>query len=78
MRRWCSIIGFVLAMTVLTISVTTNSRTAHAQISINITIAPPELPVYDQPPLPAPGYIWIPGYWAWGPDGYYWVPGIGK
>ena len=21
------------------------------------------------------GYIWMPGYWAWGPAGYYWVPG---
>jgi hypothetical protein len=42
---------------------------------VNIATAPPELPVYDQPPLPAPGYIWSPGYWAYGPDGYYWVPG---
>jgi hypothetical protein len=50
---------------------------AHAQIGIglSITIAPPILPVYVQPPLPAPGYIWTPGYWAYGPDGYYWVPG---
>ena len=22
-----------------------------------------------------PGYIWTPGYWAYGPEGYYWVPG---
>ena len=44
-------------------------------ISLNITIAPPALPVYVQPPIPAPGYIWTPGYWAYGPDGYYWVPG---
>ena len=36
---------------------------------------PPELPVYDQPPIPAPGYIWVPGYWGIGPVGYYWVPG---
>jgi len=28
-----------------------------------------------QPVCPAPGYIWTPGYWAYGPDGYYWVPG---
>ena len=40
-----------------------------------ITVAPPELPVYEQPPIPDPGYIWTPGYWAYGPDGYYWVPG---
>ena len=44
-------------------------------IGVDITIAPPALPVYVQPPLPADGYIWVPGYWAYGPDGYYWVPG---
>jgi len=53
---------------------------AQAQISIGIGIsvhvAPPVLPVYVQPPLPAPGYIWTPGYWAYGDAGYYWVPGV--
>ena len=39
------------------------------------TEPPPPLPVYAQPPPPADGYIWTPGYWAWGPAGYYWVPG---
>ena len=53
------------------------TRAAHAQIGIglSITIAPPILPIYVQPPLPAPGYLWTPGYWAYGPVGYYWVPG---
>jgi hypothetical protein len=37
--------------------------------------APPPLPEYDQPPLPAPGYIWTPGYWNWNNEDYYWVPG---
>jgi len=48
-----------------------------AQVSISVNIAPPELPVYDQPPIPGDGYIWTPGYWAWGDDiqDYYWVPG---
>src|SRR5579863_6733153 len=46
-----------------------------AQIGISITIGPPALPVYTQPPCPAPGYAWTPGYWAYGPAGYYWVPG---
>ena len=36
---------------------------------------PPPLPDYQQPPPPGDGYIWTPGYWAWGPMGYYWVPG---
>jgi hypothetical protein len=31
--------------------------------------------VYVQPPLPAIGYIWVPGYWHYGEFGYYWVPG---
>jgi hypothetical protein len=44
-------------------------------IGISITIAPPPLPIYVQPPMPAIGYIWTPGYWAWSDDGYYWVPG---
>jgi hypothetical protein len=37
--------------------------------------APPSLPDYDQPSDPGDGYIWTPGYWAWGDGGYYWVPG---
>jgi hypothetical protein len=48
-----------------------------AQVSISVNIAPPELPVYDQPPLPGDGYLWTPGYWSWDDDiqDYYWVPG---
>jgi hypothetical protein len=48
---------------------------AAAQISFSVTIGPPPLPVYEQPPIPAAGYIWVPGYWYYGPYGYYWVPG---
>jgi len=53
--------------------------TGFAQVGIGITVnfGPPALPVYVQPPCPAPGWIWTPGYWAWDPDfgDYYWVPG---
>jgi hypothetical protein len=48
---------------------------ALAQVSLTVSIAPPELPVYEQPVLVDDGAIWTPGYWAYGPDGYYWVPG---
>jgi hypothetical protein len=47
-----------------------------AAIAFSITIAPPALPVYTQPPCPTEGYLWTPGYWAYGPVGYYWVPGV--
>ena len=41
----------------------------------SISIAPPPLPVYDQPLCPGPGYLWTPGYWAYAAGDYYWVPG---
>jgi hypothetical protein len=44
-------------------------------IGVSIAIAPPALPVYEQPAIPAEGYLWTPGYWAYGSEGYYWVPG---
>ena len=47
-----------------------------AQVAvITVAVAPPALPVYDQPPIPGSGYIWTPGFWAYGAAGYYWVPG---
>jgi len=49
---------------------------ALAQVALTVSVAPPALPVYAQPPCPTPGYIWTPGYWAYGPLGYYWVPGV--
>jgi WXXGXW repeat (2 copies) len=46
-----------------------------AGVFISVGFAPPVLPVYEQPPCPEPGWLWAPGYWAYGDDGYYWVPG---
>jgi hypothetical protein len=42
---------------------------------VEVRTAPPPLPVYVQPPCPVAGWMWTPGYWAWGPAGYFWVPG---
>ena len=69
MRRLCLFVSLLFAVAVLAMPVA-----APAQI-VSITIAPPELPIYEQPPLPEPGYLWIPGYWDYGPEGYFWVPG---
>lgn len=46
-----------------------------AQVYVSVSLAPPELPVYEQPLCPGEGYIWTPGYWAYGPEGFFWVPG---
>jgi hypothetical protein len=53
------------------------SAAAYAQLSVSISFAPPELPVYEQPLCPGDGYLWTPGYWAYANSdyGYYWVPG---
>jgi len=53
------------------------SAESFAQFGVTVSFGPPPLPVYVQPPCPAEGYIWTPGYWAYDPDfgDYYWVPG---
>jgi len=68
--------AFIPALLVLAIlAVPMAPAKAAVAIGISVNLAPPVLPVYEQPPIPGPGYLWTPGYWAWGPEGYYWVPG---
>jgi hypothetical protein len=50
--------------------------TSHADVDFSIGIAPPPLPVVVQPPCPVDGYLWTPGYYAYGDVGYSWVPGV--
>ncbi|HKF97192.1 MAG TPA: hypothetical protein VKB20_02980, partial [Steroidobacteraceae bacterium] len=59
----------------LTLGALALPRMAAAQIEFSVTVGPPPVPVYEQPVIPAPGFIWVPGYWYYGPYGYYWVPG---
>jgi hypothetical protein len=40
-----------------------------------IAQAPPPAPVEVVTVAPAPGYIWVGGYWGWRAGGYYWVRG---
>lgn len=68
-----SIRSFVLT----TMVVAAAAAASFGQFRVSITIAPPALPVYEQPLCPGDGYIWTPGYWYWDDDAddYYWVPG---
>ena len=61
----------MLAVAMLGLSTTT----ATGAVFVSVAVAPPVLPVYAQPICPGPGYLWVPGYWGYGPEGYYWVPG---
>jgi len=72
MRLVLSIRSLLFTLGVLVLSA---SSFAQVRVGVSIAIAPPELPVYEQPICPADGYIWTPGYWAYGDADYYWVPG---
>jgi hypothetical protein len=52
-------------------------QVASAAVSfvMSVNIAPPAVPVYAQPVCPGPGFLWTPGYWAYGPHGYFWTAG---
>src|SRR5882672_716740 len=73
----CAVLVLVLA--------STYPAAARAGFDVGVTVgfAPPPLPVYVQPPCPSPGYVWAPGYWAYGDDDYfvwhagYWAPHVG-
>jgi hypothetical protein len=62
-------------LAVLALVAPASRPSAQVVVGVSIRVAPPILPVYVQPPIPGPRYIWCPGYWAWGDDDYYWVPG---
>ncbi len=64
-----------IRMLVFTLLLLAIPAVSFAGVFVSITVAPPPLPVYVQPVCPEPGYMWSPGYWAWGDEGYYWVPG---
>ena len=70
MRKFRSVRLLLLALLLAVIP-----ASSYAGVFISVEIAPPVLPVYEQPPCPEPGWMWTPGYWAFGDDGYYWVPG---
>src|ERR1700678_2054267 len=55
---------------------TASSASAQIAVGISVRVAPPEIPVYVQPPCPTDGYLWTPGYWSYANDDYYWVPGV--
>jgi hypothetical protein len=69
----------VLALLLGAAAVAPFAANAQAQVSIDVqvNIAPPPLPYYEQPVIPAEGYLWVPGFWAWdeAEADYYWVPG---
>lgn len=65
-----------LAISCATLAVATPAA-AQLSVGISVNFGPPALPIYAQPAIPGPDYIWTPGYWAWDNvfGDYFWVPG---
>jgi hypothetical protein len=72
MRLLRSILFLLLVVAAITVPSISQAQIA---VGVSVHVGPPALPVYAQPICPGPGYIWTPGYWAYGDDDYYWVPG---
>jgi len=70
-----TLIAAVVAATLSGCVAETVVRVPPPRAVVTISVAPPPLPVYEQPMCPGDGYLWSPGYWAYGPAGYFWVPG---
>ncbi len=73
MRKLISMRTLLLALLVLLVPAASRAQIA---VGVSIRIGPPAIPVYVQPACPVEGYLWTPGYWAYGDAGYYWVPGV--
>ena len=71
--RILTFLGLLLLATAMLVM--PSASNAQIAVGVSVRIGPPVLPVYAQPICPGPGYIWTPGYWAYGENDYYWVPG---
>jgi hypothetical protein len=73
MRRLFSMRTLLLALLVFLVPAASR---AQVSVGVSVRVGPPALPVYEQPLCPVEGYMWTPGYWAYGDGDYYWVPGV--
>jgi hypothetical protein len=74
MRRFRFVVPFILGLGAL--GAAGGASAFELAVGVTVTIAPPPIPVYVQPVIPAVGYLWNPGFWGYGAEGYYWIPGV--
>ena len=69
----CTVVAFGLSAC----NPSSTQNSAGTSAAVVTSDPPPPLPAYAQPPIPAPGYVWTPGYWGWDDSAsdYYWTPG---
>ncbi len=74
-RKFAKLLSTAVMAGALAVGIAAATPAAHAGVFVSVAVAPPAIPVYEQPLCPGDGYIWTPGYWAYGDNGYYWVDG---
>ena len=75
--RLAALIGLGLGLTLAATPLLADPRCGPTA-AVRVGVAPPPpLPETSQPPMPAYGYAWTPGYWGWNTEvnDYYWTPG---
>jgi len=64
----------VIVCSCATLAIMAAPAFARIDFDIDIGVAPPPAQVEVVPAVP-PGYVWVPGYWAWEDGRHVWVPG---
>jgi hypothetical protein len=80
MKTFCApyVLGFALAFT----AVPQAAHAAGVRVAVGVVTPgapPPEVIPEDRPPVPGPGYYWVPGSWDWTGSDWawssgYWIP----
>lgn len=66
----------VLALSLLAPLTASLPLPASAAVDIGVVIRiPPPAPRYEVVPPPRPGFVWVPGYWAWRGNQHVWIGG---
>ena len=67
-------VGKALIAAGLLIAAASTSAFARVDVAIVLSVPPPA-PMLEVVPVPRPGYVWVPGYWAWHRDRHIWIRG---
>jgi WXXGXW repeat (2 copies) len=63
-----------VAITLLTLGIAASAPFTASAAAL-IVVAPPAPVVEVRPAIPAPGYVWMDGYWNWEGGRHVWIPG---
>ncbi len=63
-----ALLGLGISLTGPPVAAAATCPPAASRVAVGVS-PPPPLPAETQPPIPAYGHVWAPGYWAWNGGG---------